>query len=463
MTGTKGSRSLSWLVGLGLVLCGALLTGESHAGWKAGTGAVKITPDPAIWMAGYGGRDHVAEGVLHDLWSKALVLEDGRGERVVLVTLDLCGIGRDVSEAICAGLKAQQGLDRRRIAINCSHTHTGPAIRNNLVSMYFYDADQARAVGEYTDRLVGLVQQSVAEAIKTLAPAEVLFGQGQTTFAVNRRANKEDQVPKLREEGLLKGPNDHAVPVLAVKGADGKFRAIVCGYACHATVLSFYQYSGDYPGFTQLALEKTYPGAQAMFVAGCGADQNPLPRRTVELAEHYGRMLAEATEQVVLTGLAPVGDRAESLYAEVPLAYAKVPTRADLLAEGMSTDRYVANRAKQLLARIDAGETLSPTYPYPVQAWSLGKEVEWVFLGGEVVVDYVLRLKTELKSDRLWVSGYSNDVMAYIPSKRVLVEGGYEGGGSMTIYGLPSIWGGTVEETVVGGTLNLTRQLRGGQ
>ena len=108
MTGTKGSRRRFGLVGLCLVLCGTLLVGESHAGWKVGTGAVKITPDPAIWMAGYGGRDHVAEGVLHDLWSKALVLEDGRGERVVLVTLDLCGIGRDVSEAICAGLKAQQ-------------------------------------------------------------------------------------------------------------------------------------------------------------------------------------------------------------------------------------------------------------------------------------------------------------------------------------------------------------------
>lgn len=426
------------------------------AGWKAGTAAVKITPDPAIWMTGYGGRDHVAEGVLHDLWAKALVLEDGQGERVVLITLDLCGIGRESANAICNGLKASHGLERRQIAINCSHTHTGPSIRGYLPALFAFDADQARAIADYTMRMEGLVREAVGKAIAGLAPAEVLFGQGQTTFAVNRRANKEDQVPKLREEGLLKGPVDHAVPVLAVKGGDGKFRAIVCGYACHATVLAFYQYSGDYPGFTQMALEKAYPGAQAMFVAGCGADQNPLPRRTVELAERYGQMLAEATQQVLMTGLAPVADRAASQFTEIPLTFDKVPMRAELLAEGMSTDKYTAQRAKLLLGQLDTAGSLSPSYPYPIQVWQLGDSVAWTFLGGEVVVDFALRLKTDLKSERLWVSGYSNDVMAYIPSKRVLKEGGYEGGGSMTIYGLQSKWAESVEEDIVGAVLRLS-------
>lgn len=428
----------------------------AEAGWKAGTAAVKITPDPAIWMTGYGGRDHVAEGVLHDLWAKALVLEDGRGERLVLITLDLCGIGRNTSAAICEGLKASHNLQRQQIAINCSHTHTGPSMRGYLPALFTFEPDQERAISDYTTRLEGLVRDAVGKAIAALAPAEVLFGQGQTTFAVNRRANKEDQVPKLREDGLLKGPVDHAVPVLAVRGADGKFRAILCGYACHATVLSFYQYSGDYPGFTQLALEKRFPGAQAMFVAGCGADQNPLPRRTVELAEQYGRMLAEATEQVLMTGLAPVADRAESKYTEIPLAYDKVPMRAELLSDGMSKDRYTAQRGRLLLGQLDAEGKLASSYPYPIQVWRLGDSVNWAFLGGEVVVDFALRLKTDLKNEKLWVSGYSNDVMAYIPSKRVLTEGGYEGGGSMTIYGLPSKWAESVEEDIIRAVLGLS-------
>jgi hypothetical protein len=72
-----------------------------------------------------------------------------------------------------------------------------------------------------------------------------------------------------------------------------------------------------------------------------------------------------------------------------------------------------------------------------------------VLLGGETVVDYSLRLKNELGADKTWVSGYCNDVMAYIPSRRVLEEGGYEGGGAMVYYGLPAPWGPQVEERIV--------------
>ncbi len=71
-----------------------------------------------------------------------------------------------------------------------------------------------------------------------------------------------------------------------------------------------------------------------------------------------------------------------------------------------------------------------------------------MFLGGEVVVDYALRLKHELTGD-VWVTGYANDVMSYIPSRRVLREGGYEGATSMVYYGLPTTWGPTIEEAIV--------------
>jgi len=75
--------------------------------------------------------------------------------------------------------------------------------------------------------------------------------------------------------------------------------------------------------------------------------------------------------------------------------------------------------------------------------------LKWVFLGGEVVVDYALRLKRELSPHTTWVAGYANDVMAYIPSRRVLLEGGYEGGGAMVYYGLPSAWTVEVEKQIV--------------
>src|SRR5439155_3646460 len=125
--------------------------------------------------------------------------------------------------------------------------------------------------------------------------------QGSAGFGVNRRNNREADVPKLIQQGALKGPVDHAVPVLAVFLPDGKLKAVLFGYACHNTVMSFYQWSGDYAGFAQMALEKSHPEATAMFFMGCGGDQNPLPRRQLALAERYGNMLAAAVEEVLLS------------------------------------------------------------------------------------------------------------------------------------------------------------------
>lgn len=417
--------------------------------WKAGAARANITPDSLMWMSGYGARDHAAEGKRTDLWAKALVLEDPAGQRVVLVTLDLVGIDRQTSAQVCRRLQEKYQLQRRQVALCCSHTHCGPVVGQNLGAMYFFGADQWQRVAQYTAALESKLVGVVGEALDKLAEASISWGRGQATFAVNRRNNKEADVPALRAAGRLQGPVDHDVPVLAVRDAEGRLVAVAFGYACHATVLSFYQWCADYPGFAQSTLEQAHPGAVALFFAGCGADQNPLPRRTVELAEGYGRQLADAVDRTLHAPMKPLAGGLAASYAEIPLALDALPSRDQLAADAASTNRYLAQRAKILLARLDAGEPLSPTYPYPVQTWKLGPELTLVLLGGEVVVDYALRLKRELGPDTTWLAGYSNDVMAYIPSLRVLKEGGYEGASSMIYYGLPTTWAPSVEQQIV--------------
>jgi hypothetical protein len=238
-------------------------------------------------------------------------------------------------------------------------------------------------------------------------------------------------------------------------------RAVVFGYACHATVLNFYKWSGDYPGLAQLYLQKAHPEAVAMFWAGCGGDQNPLPRRTVALAEEYGRQLADGVESVLRAPMTSLKGQLNAAYTEIALSYADLPTRDHLLRDAAANDRYVAARAKMLLEQIKHNGTLAGTYPYPVQAWQLGQELTFVALGGEVVVDYALRLKKELGRENTWVAGYANDVMAYIPSQRVLKEGGYEGGGAMVYYGLPTVWHPRIEETIIAAALEQVKKIRG--
>ena len=269
-------------------------------------------------------------------------------------------------------------------------------------------------MSDYTKALIDSIDKTMSEAFTDMIPSVLLWGTGRADFAVNRRENKEKDVPALRASLSLKGPVDHDVPVLHVVNDEGKTLAIVFGYACHCTVLDGYKFSGDYAGFAQLAIEKAHPGSQAMFVAGCGADQNPLPRRTVELAEKYGGEMAVAVDEVLASPMRVVEGPLASAYEEVALPFATVPSREDLDAQVKAKDPVVVRRAERLLASLRKKGELDPSYPYPVQAWRLG-DLTWIFLGGEVVVDYSLRLKRNVGSSRTWVSAYCNDVMAYDP------------------------------------------------
>ena len=154
------------------------------------------------------------------------------------------------------------------------------------------------------------------------------MGEGKATFAVNRRNNREADVPQLLAQGTpLKGPVDHAVPVLTVTRPDGTLAAVLFGYACHPTTLSFSTWCGDYPGFAQLEIEKNHPGTTALFVNTCGGDQNPLLRRSVELCQRYGHMLAVAVEEVLKQPLKPVSPGLRTAFELIELPYLSVVSR----------------------------------------------------------------------------------------------------------------------------------------
>jgi len=427
---------------------------RNAAGWKVGVARACITPPEFMWMSGYGARTRPAEGKHTDLWAKAIALTDHAGTRHVLVTLDLVGIDRETSRQITTAIAARHDLPREAIVLSTTHTHSGPVVGNNLRPMYALDDAGWALVRRSTARLREVVVEVVDAALADLRPAEIGWTVGRAHFAVNRRTNKEGDVPELRAADRLAGPVDHDVPVLLVREpgrtGDEGVRALVVGYACHATVLDGYEWSGDWPGSAQIELEKRYPQATALVWAGCGADQNPQPRRALEFAERHGAELAAAVVTAVERRVVPLQGTLAAAFTEIPLEFSALPSRADLEQAAASSHRFQAARARLLLEAWDRDGGLPTSYPYPVQTWRLGDGPHWVFLSGEVVVDFAVRLKSELGCGRTWVAAYCNDVMAYIASRRVLAEGGYEGATAMVYYGLPAPWAASSEDAIVG-------------
>lgn len=381
--------------------------------WKVGTAVAKITPQRRLHMRGYSSRKTPAEGTEQELFGKAIAIEDGQGQRVVFVTLDLIGVLAELRTAVATETQKQFNLPPQRLLMNASHTHCGPA----------YGRDDAK---DYFDRLSKDLVKIVGQAIERLEPATLTYSQARCSVAINRRTPTE--------KGFINHPNpngpvDHSVPVLAAHDKAGKLKAVVFGYACHNTTMGFYRWLGDYAGYAQEYFEADHPGVTALFMMGCGGDQNPYPRSELKYAKMHGRSLATSVEAALETNQGtlrhqrPIDGAIQVAMGTVDLEFSD-PDRSD--------------------------------FPYPVQVIRLGNDLMLVALGNEVVVDYSLRLKRELTQEdgpAIWVAGYSNVYAGYVPSRRVLLEGGYEARSRP--------WKPELEERIIKQVHTLVGQLKG--
>jgi len=441
---------------------GAVAAGEdTSATWKYGAAQAKITPTNLFWMGGFAARKHPAEGTLDDLYVKALAIEAPDGGMGLLVTADLVGIPKWLYDHLSAELQRRYHLDRGRIRFASSHTHSGPVLTDALRDIYPLDDQQRRLIDEYSHWLEATMLDTAAKALASRSPATLWAGEGKATFAFNRRANDEGKRAELLRRGEApKGASDFAVPVLAVRAPDGQLRAAVFGYAAHTSALTDnYRWSADYAGVTQRALESKHPGAAAMFFQGCGSDQSAVPRGSVELCQALGENLAAAVESALAGPMRPISPSFRAGFEFISLDFEAQPTRAELETIGQGTD-YRARWARRLSSELAAGKVFERDYPeYPVQVWRLGTNQLWIALGGEVCVDYALRFKKEF-GPSTWVTGYANDVMAYIPSRRLWEEGGYQAG-AFDVYGLPATrWCSDIESRIATAVERLVKQLQ---
>jgi neutral ceramidase len=421
--------------------------------WKAGAAAIDITPEGPVWMAGYAARKKPSEGVSQRLQAKALALEDSEGAQMVMVTLDLIGVPKAVRQSVERQARERFQLRPESILLNASHTHSGPAPYPRGVADPAF-IPQAETYGQMLEKKIVEV---IGQALSRREPAKLFYSHARCAFAMNRRLRVGTEI---RNSPNPEGPVDHDVPVLRVAGSDGKLKAILFGYACHNTVTGFYTINADYAGYAQEYLQESRPGVIALFMMGAGGDQNPYPRSvSLDQSAQHGRTLSNAVEAALMvTVQRPVQGPLRSALGYVELEYADV-SQSDLERRAQSRNAAEKARAEELLKELGRG-SIAKSYPCPVQVVLFGTDLTLVAIGGETTVDYSLRLKRELGGDRsaIWVAGYSNDVFGYLGSRRIIVEGGYEGY-SANLNRHPGPWSTNTEDRIISMVYELARSI----
>lgn len=414
---------------------------KGGATYSVGVAKIDVTPDYPVLLSGYLGRATLGEskGVLQRIYAKALAIGSDEEGPAIIITVDNCMVPEYLRDEVRRRL-ASKGIISEKFAVCSSHTHTAPKLAGILNNIFGRDIvpDQQANIDRYTAELTDKMEQVALAALKDRKPSKLAWGQGKATFAANRRT--------------AGGPVDHDVPVLKVTGKDGKIRALLINYACHCTTIAhdLNTICGDWAGYAQEYLEEEFPGAIALTAIGCGADSNPSPRTApgVDFAKQHGQAITTSVNDRLTQPLTPLSAKLECRAHHILLPFDKHPTRAEFEERAKKNDPPGYHARKQL-ARLDRGEPLQTELSYFVQTWNFGNELALVFLPGEVVVDYSLRLKKEFDRTRLWVNAYANDVPCYVPSKRIWTEGGYEGGGAMIYYDRPTRLAENTEELII--------------
>lgn len=403
-----------------------------------GAAVVDITPKYPVRLTGYGNRATESEGVGAKIHARALVIGD---DAKVLITVDNCGVPATITEAVYGKVAAKHNVSRERFAVSSTHTHSGPWLRdfapNVLTNL---PEEHAANLKQYEEDLIDKLTEVVDKAIAARKPGRLSLGRGKLGFAMNRRVLNNGTWQGFGE--TPDGPVDNQFPLLAAHDTEGKLIAVLANYACHATTETgaFNQISGDWPGFAADMIEADNPGAVALIAIGCGSDANPSPRGTHEQAQQHGRTVADEVKRLLgeAAELSALDPSINCNIARINLPLGPLPDRAAWEAQAKN-DNHAGQLAKKFLKMLDNGEDIPTTVPnYPVQTWCFGEDLAMVFLGGEVVVDYSIRLNSMFDDQRLWINAYTNDVPCYIASKRILREGGYEADRSMVYYAHPT-------------------------
>lgn len=408
---------------------------------RAGAAAVKITPPLGIPLAGYYSA-RGAEGVADDLFAKALVLDDGK-TKVALVVCDLIGVTRDVVVEARRLIEAQSGIPSANVMISATHTHTGPSLPRKSARDEIAGGTTPLSV-TYAADLPKLIAQAVADASARLAPAAASYAREQESrLAYCRRFWMKDGTVKWNPGKLNPeivrpvSANDPEVGVVYFEapGKEPKPLATYVNYAIHTDNTGGNRISADLPGHLSRLLAG-YRGAEmvTLFANGTCGNLNHLnvkwgrPQKGVEEAWRLATIMAGAVFKATMD-MKPSADTTLRVRSEL-LQLPPFPATEQDLAQAREVIKRGAKASTPEQAQaykiIDAWEHKDQPWEAEVQVITMGRDLAWVALPGEIFVELGLSIKAASPFAQTQIAELANGNLGYVPNLSAYPEGAYE-------------------------------------
>ncbi len=424
-------------VSLTLLAAAAARAGEL----RAGAAAVVITPPLGTPLAGYYSA-RGAEGALDDLHSKALVLEHD-GVKAAIVVCDLISLPRRTVVDARKLVEQQTDIPASHVLICATHTHTGPVVTRASARDQL-DGGASDLGVRYTEGLPELIARSVAEANKKLTPVRAAAAAGREEhLSFNRRFHMTDGSvgwnPPKRSPQIVRpaGPIDPEVGVLSLDTPQGRPVATVVNFAMHPDTTGGTKISADYPGvLSRLLAEYRGPEMLTLFANGCCGNLN---HRDVQWADRQSSPAEAKRIGTVLAGdvcrtypqLRPLTSgplQVRSEIVKLPLP----PVSADDVAQAREVIRRVNDPKTKFLEKVKAYQVLDVAarqgrpQEVEVQVITLGDQVAWVSLPGEIFVELGLAIKKGSRFPHTMIAELANGSIGYIPDRPAYAQGNYE-------------------------------------
>jgi len=397
-----------------------------------------ISNDNYLYMG-----EHRSEG---NLTARAMAIKSGE-ETIIVVNVDICGLTDTFTGSLKEEIYKKSNIPASAVFINFSHTHFAPVAQNWLT---WQEANQyPDSTYLYTTIRNGILD-AVDIAIKTIAPAELYFGRGETDIGYNRSLKDH---PELY---------DSAVDVIKVDYPDNNTEQYLFMAACHPVFSTagklHYTISANYPGVARKLVEERTGTTNSLFLQGTAGDINPKDNGEYISGEKLANEVITVLNKPMKKVSGPISFYLDTI--NIPIT----PWTNDEILEfkarniNKQGDIYAEKNVKwcDLMLKYHKEGTMPTSLPVYVHTINIGN---WKLVGfsRETTTGYSFGVKNLWPDKLVSVAGYTNDVSSYLPTHMHIEDRGYEGLDSFFWYGVPNVFPVNVDDIILSTIKDLKR------